>query len=385
MGTIYPLNEDRIQGGVEAVANYLTRGLQRRTDIDLHIVSCSRFVGQSGIERRGSTVIHWLKSGSRLNLLRGVTVDALRTWATFRAIKPDVIHVQGFSEYAIGSRGLSPMLLTVHGLEHISPSVKGSEKYRGAAGIYRKVLSRWLMDKSVANCTAVVSIAGDYTVRAMGSSLPRTKPLFYIPNPVADEFFSLPPGNPRRWDQALSVSVIDERKNILGLVRAFAHVVKQMPQATLVHAGVVGEPAYFNRILAEVKNLGLATNVRFAGRVTQQELLGLYHDSSVVVLASAEESAPMCLAQAMAVGRPVIATNVGGVPWLVPNGIAGRIVEWNDPEAMGAAVVALMSDRDEQRRMGRSGHEAARQRFSSDAVCKQTHQAYLKLLDGKSS
>ncbi len=78
LGTVYPYDESRIHGGVEAVALYLVNALAKHSDIDLHVVSCNRKVRCDFSERRGNVTFHWLPTCPQLYTLRAATVDAWR-------------------------------------------------------------------------------------------------------------------------------------------------------------------------------------------------------------------------------------------------------------------------------------------------------------------
>jgi glycosyltransferase involved in cell wall biosynthesis len=82
----------------------------------------------------------------------------------------------------------------------------------------------------------------------------------------------------------------------------------------------------------------------------------------VLVLPSYEEPFGTVLAEAMAVGTPVVATRVGGLAEVVDDGVTGRLVAPGDPAGLAAAVLEVLRDRD---RMGAAARERAR-RFDSD-------------------
>jgi glycosyltransferase involved in cell wall biosynthesis len=93
--------------------------------------------------------------------------------------------------------------------------------------------------------------------------------------------------------------------------------------------------------------------------------------ASIVVLPSREESAPMALIEAMAAGAPVVATAVGGVPYLVEEGVVGRLVPPADPPALAAALTDLLRQPALCDRMGKAGQALARERFEPGRVAAQ--------------
>ena len=106
---------------------------------------------------------------------------------------------------------------------------------------------------------------------------------------------------------------IDPLKDLLTLVTAFGIVHEQLPSARLKIYGVapVGNEQYRDAVVARVAQLKLESAVTFCGRVERQA--DAYHAGHVVALSSISEGFPYTVVEAMACGRPVVATNVGGV------------------------------------------------------------------------
>jgi glycosyltransferase involved in cell wall biosynthesis len=151
------------------------------------------------------------------------------------------------------------------------------------------------------------------------------------------------------------VGRIEPRKGVLDLVQA----------APAIRAGgarvvIVGDDPYDpdSRYLAQVR---AATDVEHTGWI--DDAAGLMHRLDVLVAPSHEEPFGTVLAEAMAVGTPVVATRVGGLAEVVADGVTGRLVEPGDPAALAAAVQEVLAHRDG---MSAAAREHARQ-FGADA------------------
>jgi glycosyltransferase involved in cell wall biosynthesis len=380
LGTVYPYDESRILGGVEAVAHGLVPALACVPDLEVHVVSCNCTIKRSILEQRGKVIFHWLATGRGLNSLRAATINAWRVRRVYEQIKPDIVHAQGFSEYAIAAPTNIPLVLTPHGFDLFAPAMRNVVHFRGPVGLYRRWVGEWLTKRSVRNAQAVISIGGDYVPRVMGRLLDG-KSVYHIANPIAMDIWEAVPSGQDSGYQVLCVGEIIERKNAVGLVQAFAEVVHRLPEARLHFAGGIGEPGYFTRAQDEVKRLGLQSNVTFLGRLDQSQLLEAHARSSLVALASIQETAPMALAQAMAAGKPVVATRVGGIPWMVEDGVTGCLVEVGDTEALAARMAELLNDEPKRASMGSAGRARAVQLFRADLVAEQTARAYRGLLE----
>jgi glycosyltransferase involved in cell wall biosynthesis len=112
------------------------------------------------------------------------------------------------------------------------------------------------------------------------------------------------------------------------------------------------------------------------GFVPHDDLELLYARAAVVVLPSYREGLPLCVIEAMAHGRPVVATSVGGIPELVEDGVTGFLVPPGDARALRTAVQRLLDDPARRRRMGREGRRRIVERCSLDAVTAATLEAY---------
>ena len=102
---------------------------------------------------------------------------------------------------------------------------------------------------------------------------------------------------------------------------------------------IVGEGPRRSRLQNQIRDSGLNENVRLIGTVPHDELSSWYNAADVFCLASSLEGCPNVVLEAMACGRPVVATRVGGIPELVVSSALGTLVERN-PEAFEAALHA---------------------------------------------
>ena len=106
------------------------------------------------------------------------------------------------------------------------------------------------------------------------------------------------------------------------------------------------------------------------------ELQGLYARATVFACPSRREGFGVACLEAMAHGRPVVATGVGGLRDFVVDGETGIVVPVRDSAALRGALQHLLADRKLRRRLGSAGRERARQQFSWDAVTDATLAAY---------
>jgi glycosyltransferase involved in cell wall biosynthesis len=117
--------------------------------------------------------------------------------------------------------------------------------------------------------------------------------------------------------------------------------------------------------------------VTFHGRLTRHRLLDLLRESSVAVVPSVwHENQPMAVLEALAVGLPVVGTELGGVPELVAPGVDGELVPHGDPDALAAALGPLLADPDRAFAMGRAGRAKIEREFPPALHLERVHGLY---------
>ena len=220
--------------------------------------------------------------------------------------------------------------------------------------------------------------------RAMAAFAPDV-PQRVVPN-VVDDLFA-PPADPRTVDGPMRLlhvsSMVDDHKNIRGMLRAVAAAVKAGAELELTchgGAGAGGLEISGYRSLAE--ELGLAASVAFEGPATADEVAAAMRGADAFVLFSRYENLPCVILEAWSTGLPVIATEVGGVgEHLGGRSDLGVLIASEDEAALTAAIVAMAEAKKEGRPPNAGAIAAyAQERFSMAAVGRQIAEAYRSVL-----
>jgi glycosyltransferase involved in cell wall biosynthesis len=149
-----------------------------------------------------------------------------------------------------------------------------------------------------------------------------------------------------------------------------------LPQARVV---IAGDGPALPALAAQVAALGLEGRVLLLGwRSDAQALLAA---CDVFVLPTRNEALGVSVLEAMAAGRPVVATDVGGVPEAVRHGETGLIVPPENPTALAAAIAELIADPSRAARYGAAGHARALARFSPAPMAAAVEDVYERVLD----
>lgn len=180
-------------------------------------------------------------------------------------------------------------------------------------------------------------------------------------------------GGKNQGVKIVHIGRFDPAKNHELLIDAFAVVVKNFNEAKLL---LIGEGDYRARIMKKVVKNNLTNHVEFLG--TKKDIAEILSGCDIFVLSSISEGFGLALVEAMAMGLPVVSTNVGGVKEVVRDGVNGILVEPNDPGAMAKAIEELIKNRERRKQMGKKGIKIAKQ-FDIHTTTRKYNELYYRL------
>ncbi len=168
---------------------------------------------------------------------------------------------------------------------------------------------------------------------------------------------------------------MEEHKGIKYLIESASLLLQSRNDISFL---LVGEGALKEELKILCADLKIEKNVIFAGeRSDIPEILSL---TDIFVLPSLREGLPLTILEAMACGKPVIATNVGGIPEIVKDGITGILVSPEDSGALYSAMNELLDDRERREKMGRNGKRVCNESFSSKTMVGKIEDLYDSLM-----
>ncbi len=252
------------------------------------------------------------------------------------------------------------------------------------------VWKRWhhiIIDKILASRTdmfiAVSEAVRDYCNKRIGIPL---KKIVVIPNAVEVERFQSNGHNEYLYNELnlnendfiLScIARLTEQKGQRYLLQSISRLRSKFPNLRVIFAGEGEDKEILEKMAQE---LGVIDNVRFLGQ--RQDIPEILHLSDGVVLPSLYEGLPVCVVEAMAVGKPVIATAVGGTPEIVYDKETGFLIPPADVYALEKAIEELISLPDRGESIGRKAKEMVMERFSIDVVSRETESLFISLMGG---
>lgn len=362
----YPNDYQKPKGGIESVTVVLARALSQLTDIEVHLITLERGRSKIAIEHDGEVTIHRLIGSNWpeiMDILVGPGKKRLLNY--IMELKPDVLHTHETFGLCLGNISI-PHVFTVHGFDHAN-LIANSAKHAWIRSPLWKCVEKY----GFSTQKHIISISP--YVRKLIEPLTSAK-IYDIDNPVDERFFNIE----RKPEQGriLCVGWVNERKNTLGSVEAFAGIAGHFPRAKLIIAGHANEADYFNRIKQSIKKYNIESQVEILGHVNHIQLKEELTKASILLLPSKQENAPMAIAEAMAAAIPVIVSNRCGMPYMISDCESGFLVDPENILDITMRLRQLLGNDKLRQSFGIKGHEIALARFHPQAVAQKTKTVY---------
>lgn len=337
-----------VYGGAEHT-RYLVKYLTRRDDVELHVVTLGH--KNADFDRDGSGLyLHLVKKQFFFPSLIPHAVPALRR--RVKTINPDIVHAWGASiPYGTTAALVQSKYPTV--LRHFgfTPDVIKSEN---RLGIIKYLLIGKTNEKYVLSKIPNTMVATS-SFKNIISSVTNSK-IYVIPS--GTEFDEIQRIKPHQEDKPdiFSACRLHKVKGIDILIRAIPTVIKSIPDLKVCLAGSGPQE---DALKSLVRELSLEDHVRFLGVIYGEEKYQYYKACKIVVLPSRWDTLPKTIIEAMASGKPMVASNVGGIPDLVDDGKTGLLFESENVEGLAAKVIKMLTDEELRERMGKEALEKA--------------------------
>ena len=302
-----------------------------------------------------------------------------------RKLKPDIIHTHGYWNLYTSECGIiskltkTPNVLTVHGIGNPL----------GASSFHKQVVNL-IFDKSLGHLSLdlfdrVIAVSRHTSSEIIRRGVNNGK-LLVVPNGIdLKEYSNLPDTKGFREEFCIK----PDEKIILAIGRivpekGFQFLLRAMPEVLTKVRGcrlfVVGSDMGYRRFLeTEVRRLNLKQCVTFLGHVSEEKRLEALATCSMVVVPSTCEPFSLVALEAMAAGKPLIATNAGGIPDVV--GDSGILVDPRNVEQIAESVIRLLTASPSFLDSLVSNEQIRANQFSWDRIAKRVSRMYCHLLE----
>lgn len=348
----------------------LLQGFSSFPNLEVHVISCTQQPMSSPAKLANNIWFHslhvpkigWLRTGY-LGCILAVRKELNR-------IQPDIIHAQGTERDCAISAAFTtfPKVLTIHG------------NMRAITKLYRHPpLSFWWIQAQLeALCLphfAGVICISKYTQQQVSDL---AKKSWLLPNASEILFFEPRPSavDPSAPLLVLVVANVDSRKNQNALIQALdplAHKLKFMVK----FYGKCGEDSYGKEFHSLLETRPWCS---WGGMISRENLRDEFARATVLFLPTREDNCPMVVLEAQASGVPVIASNVGGVPDLVEDGVTGLLTNPSLPSTMPIALEKILTDKAMAARLAEGGRKQALARYHPNVIAARHVEIYREVL-----
>lgn len=357
----------------------LARALAERQDIDLHVItSCSGISKTQSVLKNGTTfhvirhtfpfTVRGFPEYMRLDLLTRYAQLRRRVNQLLQVLQPDVIHVHG-TENGYGLAVINantPTIVSIQGVVNELARVAPSMFYTLQSRIERTVI------RNASYFGSRTAWANSF-IRKLNSAAT----IYDLPEAIHPLFFNRTGGEANA--NVLIVGSIVQRKGIEDALRAMSIVISACPCAKLLVVGV-GAAHYLEELkrlahLAQIEN-----NVEWLGFRKAEEVAELHNVSAVLIQPSHLDNSPNSVAEAMASGLPVIASNVGGIPSMIENDVTGLLIEPGNHRRLAEAILSLLRNGAERQRLAGCARKVAFERHFPSHVAEKTMNVYRDII-----
>ena len=353
-------SNDRLIRVVEVLATGSSGGAQEhlfglvtrmdRTRYDVSIVSLSNGSAVRKLERAGLDVLVIDEPDD------AIAVGAVA--AHLADVRPDVIHNHMYRAELVGTRAAIALGEIGHRRPYVVSTVHSSRiRSDEDRRMLRELTPR--MDQLIAVSKAIERKLIDEgrtgaPIRLIYNGIDLTRYDHQEPCCTLPEEYGMEPGS-----QIVGVVArLEPEKGHPTLLEAWPRVLRSVPDAYLL---IVGEGSRRDALEAQARHLRIAHRVVFTGR--RDDVPAVTAALDVAVLPSYREAQGLSILEAMALSRPVVASDVGGIPEMITDGVTGLLVPPHDADALAAGITRLLVDHSFADTIGRAGHDVVHDRF----------------------
>lgn len=301
----------------------------------------------------------------------------------FRALHPDIIHTHKYKDNILGCiagrmTGVPRVVRIVHG---VMEPFSGLEYFKTIVfGCLDWVINRYAVDRLIAVSgnlyENLIQRYGEYKVIRIHNGVDLDSVKTIQERGDVKERLGVAP-------EEFLVGTVGRLTAVKGQDTLLRAIRGLLDEGHRVKCVLIGDGPLREFLHELAQKLGIEKDIVLAGE--QHAVYDFLNAMDVFVLPSLHEGIPMVLLEALAIGRPVIASRVGGIPEVVEDGRHGLLIEPEDVNGLRSCIVKLMKDRALAESLGSAGRTRVGEEFSAAVMALKTAQVYRDVLGRRSS
>ena len=371
-GTI-PVNFDHIKGGVEAAILNLIEGFKTQKEVEILLLSFQKNIDKEKL----ITISDNIKF--RFIPFKYSKIEIFDYFFNFRILKdiinefrPDIIHIQGAGPHLLRFFLFRKenIIVTQHGImkeeyKHVL-GIKNKSKF-----IFKMAIERYYFPKF-----KNIIFISNYNKWIFQEKKHRS---IIIDNPINSIYFEKNI-NSNLNNSIIYTGVINNRKNIRVIIEAL-NILKH--KSIIFNLHVVGdfvEKDYEILINKLIQKYHLETQIKFYGWLNQSNLKRVLSKCSYFVLPSKQETLPISVAEAMAMGKVIIASNTGAVSEMFEDQVSGFLINSDDYQMLANRIEFLFLNKDIALTMGTKANLMATAKYKPELIARKTIDFYIQVI-----
>jgi len=346
----------------------------------VHVVKVSYGTAPDSIETINGVTVHWIFVNSKLRGVRFAKLIIKVCIYINRLLKTekiDIIHWHDFETSSIATKFVTTKQIPKIFTNHTSTYLEMIETWRG------KIYLSWLLrhadyiiapSQELAQKSLWIGRRAD-TVKYLPNGVDFQKFNPYINRNVIRHQFGIKPDE----YLALCPRRLQPKNGVIYFVKAVPHVKAVLDSVKFLVVGG-GYPEERRRIETQIAKDSTADDVILAGAVLNDEMPFFYAASDLVVLPSLMEATSIAGLEAMASGKALIGTNIGGIPAIIDDGVTGILVPPKDAKSIADSIIKLIRNQQMRKQMGTRAQERVEREFSWNIIAARTINVYESVL-----
>lgn len=375
-----PLDLGNIKGGVEAVIFNMLEGYNGVNNIAVKIFSLTHETNKAiEVCFSNNISINYYPYGFTKSTKLGALLNGRRFLKkVIKEYNPDIIHFQGNGSQLLLSLGLNSkkLVITPHGM--LKEEYRHAPKFIPRVNLMMAIGIESLFLKKFHNFIFIADYAKNYFFENYRYlNYPPCK-FEVIPNPLNQLFFS-EPLYPQRINNFIFIGSITPRKGLDLLLSAIAKVKTAGYNVTLAVVGGFYDDIYKKKIFSQIDKLNISEIVNFEGWQKQDRVLELLKNSDCLVLPSYQETLPVSILEALAMGKIVVSSDVGGCPEMIQNNVNGFLFNKGDVDDLTTVLLNIMINKN-LTFIAKNAHSTAIDSYQSNKVTEKVIAFYQSLV-----
>ena len=373
---LYPTDRSLIKGGIESAVFGLTKAFSELEGYNVKIITFPNSnIGADFYTKLDNIEICYLSSPFTNQILSILRI--IKIMKEIRVFKPDVVHLHGTNPLYFIILIILKLLrintvITVHGI--LSVEIYNEYMKNKKIGVLIKLKVYSILEKATIKKANKIIVDTEYVKTWILNNVQGGKNnIQIIPQGIDSKFYRIEDN----FDKNLVITIagFSIRKGHEYAIRAIAKLIELIPDLKYYILGFNNDKQYFKFLENLILELNLTENIYLVRNADNTQLNNYLSKCNIFILHSQEESQGIVFCEAMAAGKPIVATNVGGIPYVIKHQVNGYLSEFKDIDAFSQNIEKILLNPDLRREFS-SNNRKESYKYDWDRIAREVQTIY---------